>query len=134
MSTNSSVTVKQGDTFKVIYCHWDGYPSNNGKLLLDHYNSQEGADSLVNLGNLSSLQKSVDCPEGHSFGSPMDDCTIFYGRDRGDEDQEAREYNESEGVPDDELQEYNYFWNGEKWLINGYEHKSVELTEELCKE
>ena len=31
--------VEIGDQFIGIYCHWDGYPSHNGAILLHHYQS-----------------------------------------------------------------------------------------------
>lgn len=136
MSTNSSVSVRVGDSIKVIYGHWDGYPSHVGRLLLDHYNTQEKAESLVNLGNFSSLDVSVECPEGHSFDSKAERCTTFYGRDRGEEGQECRVYPISEGVPDRELQEFDYYWDGEKWYVHcGYLDElkgGVPLTKEIC--
>ena len=40
-------------------------------ILTEFYNSQEKAEALVNLGNLSILDKSPDCPEGHTFTAPV---------------------------------------------------------------
>ena len=37
------------------YCHMDGYPSHNGAILLNCWNSQILAEGLVNNGYLSSL-------------------------------------------------------------------------------
>jgi hypothetical protein len=74
-----------GDNCKSVYCHWDGYLENNGKILLEHYDSAK-ANHLVALGDLSSLDKNVEIPEGesHSFQVPLDGVTVFYGRDRGE--------------------------------------------------
>jgi len=118
VSTNSSITVKQGKIYKNIYCHWDGYPSYNGKMLLQHYNSQEGADSLVDNGNISTLKESVACPEGHSFETPADKHTVFYGRDRGEENQEAKVFDNFKEAIISNSQEYDYYWDGEKWWVD----------------
>ncbi len=41
---------------KSIYCHWDGYPSNNGKILLEHYNSQEKDNPTTVVNKVSKKQ------------------------------------------------------------------------------
>ena len=84
MGTRSRIAVMHGDNCKSVYCHWDGYLSNNGRILLEHYDSAR-ANHLVALGDLSSLDKNIDIPEGveHSFQVPLDGVTVFYGRDRG---------------------------------------------------
>lgn len=71
---------------KSIYCHWDGYPSHNGKILLEFYNTDESIDELLSLGNISSLCKRVkpDENETHSFDSPIKDVTVAYHRDRNE--------------------------------------------------
>lgn len=83
MGTRSRIGVMHGDKCKSVYCHWDGYLSNNGKILLEHYDSAK-ANYLVALGDISSLDKNVEIPEGqlHSFDNPLNGVTTFYGRDR----------------------------------------------------
>ena len=95
MSTNSRIAVMHGDVCKSIYCHWDGYFSYNGDVLLNHYDSAK-ANQLVALGDLSSLRPEIG--EKHAFSQfelPAEEveafkaltenwCT-FYGRDRGEE-------------------------------------------------
>lgn len=83
MGTRSRIGVMHGDKCKSIYCHWDGYLDYNGKILLEHYDSAK-ANHLVALGDISSLDKNVEIPEGqlHSFDTPLDGVTTFYGRDR----------------------------------------------------
>ena len=85
MGTRSRIGVMHGDKVKSVYCHWDGYLEHNGRILSEHYDSAK-ANHLVALGDLSSLDKNVDIPEGaeHSFQVPLDGVTTFYGRDRGE--------------------------------------------------
>ena len=85
MGTRSRIGVMHGDNCKSVYCHWDGYLDNNGRILLEHYDSAK-ANHLVALGDLSSLDFEVEIPEGveHSFQVPLKGVTTFYGRDRGE--------------------------------------------------
>ncbi len=131
MSTNSTIAVKMSDnTYKAIYTHWDGYPEHNGYLLLNYYNSQEAAESLMGLGDLSCLDKSIECPPEHSYQNPVKGYSIAYGRDRGETKVEA-----STGTTYEEArknkgeQQYNYFWNGEKWVLI-IEGEETEITYE----
>ena len=78
MGTRSRIGVMHGDKLKSVYCHWDGYLSNNGKILQAHYDSAK-ANHLVSLGDLSSLGTTIG--EKHDFDVRTDCCT-FYGRDR----------------------------------------------------
>jgi len=55
MATRSLIGIKLGDYIKTIYCHWDGYPQHNGKLLMENYNTPTAIFDLLELGDLSSL-------------------------------------------------------------------------------
>ena len=38
MATRSAIGLKKIDgTIEAVYCHWDGYPAHNGKILMNHY-------------------------------------------------------------------------------------------------
>ncbi|WP_299548704.1 hypothetical protein [uncultured Helicobacter sp.] len=60
MATRSYIFVSEGKSFtdqvKGIYCHWDGYVEGVGKTLKEHYNTDELANALINLGDISSLE------------------------------------------------------------------------------
>lgn len=61
MSTNSSIGVRNDDGgVEYIYCHWDGSIENNGRILMQYFDSKEAAHELVDLGNVSALDV-----EGH---------------------------------------------------------------------
>ena len=45
--------------FRIIYCHWDGYLENNGKLLFEHYQDSKKVDELLDLGCISSLATNI---------------------------------------------------------------------------
>ena len=81
MGTRSRIAIKDGDTFKSVYCHWDGYIEYNGRMLHEHYGRFK-AEALIGLGDISSLKPEIG--EKHLF-SAAEEWTTFYGRDRGDE-------------------------------------------------
>lgn len=123
MATRSLITAKLSDgRFGSIYCHFDGYLSHNGQILLEHYNDQVKVDALIALGDLSVLGESVECPAGHSFGKAVKGYCVAYGRDRGEEESEAG-YGPTVEIAIKEgrygAQEYNYLWDGTEWFVNG---------------
>lgn len=86
MSTHACVLRQnQDESVTGIYIHFDGYPDFVGATLRDYYPKQEQVDALIALGSLSSLNRTIACPEGHSFRAPAPDCSVAYHRDRGDD-------------------------------------------------
>ena len=65
MSTRSYITMKTGDdTYRGVYCHYDGYLEYNGRMLLEHYNTQERVERLLSLGCISSLKEKLEPEAG----------------------------------------------------------------------
>lgn len=136
MATRSTIAIKHDDgTIRVIYCHWDGYPSNNGRILLEHYNTPEKINALLDLGAVSILAPSMQCPAGHTFDTQKDGYTVFYIRDRGESEAvckaavlpNEKEYNKTG-------EEYNYLFKNGKWTVKGNEFaRRVVLTAKHCK-
>lgn len=65
MSTNCTIGIALPDNnVKYIYCHWDGYPITHGNgvgyMLINYYNTAEKAAQLISLGNLSSLDSTIE--------------------------------------------------------------------------
>ena len=92
MATSASIARRLPDgRYRWVTLHWDGYPSHALKILRDHYNTEERIDQLLDLGALSVIGPKLEAPEGqqHTFDNPVRDVCIAYGRDRGEEDQEA---------------------------------------------
>ena len=93
MGTRSLIARENQDgTVDAIYCHWDGYPTWNGRILLNHYQDRAKVDQLIELGNISILGEEIG--EKHPFtdaDSPPGICTA-YGRDRGEDDTKATRY------------------------------------------
>jgi hypothetical protein len=61
MGTRSTIALEFADgTVEQIYCHWDGYLSNNGAILSQHYMNPFKVKELVGLGGFSSLRPTID--------------------------------------------------------------------------
>lgn len=95
MSTRSFICAEQSDgSYKGIYCHWDGYLTHNGALLLDYYKDAKKVEDLLAVGDISSLAPNI-APDPvlgeHSFdGEHQEGVVIAYGRDRGEKDTAAK--------------------------------------------
>ena len=76
MATRSVIAKLDDRGIQAIYCHNDGYLSNNGKLLDQHYQGIDNVNQLLAEGDISSLKDTIS-------------DTIFYARDRGEENKEA---------------------------------------------
>ena len=54
MGTRSRIGIQLKDnSILSVYCHYDGYPSFNGKVLREFYNTKEKVSQLINGGNMS---------------------------------------------------------------------------------
>ena len=57
MGTRSRIGYELPDHSVVSsYCHWDGYPEGNGKILVQHYLNREDVQELIDGGSMSSLR------------------------------------------------------------------------------
>ena len=84
MGTRSFIAKKVNEEkYIAVYCHWDGYPSHNGKILKEHYSNSNRLDLLLSHGDMSVLGSEIG--NMHDFENRDDGnvCT-FYGRDRGE--------------------------------------------------
>lgn len=121
MSTRSAIIVKTGDKeYKAIYCHWDGYPSHVGRILHEHYNTQEKAEALIALGDISALYENIAPPEGktHDFDHPCEHVTIAYGRDRGETGIEAKVGHNVKWAKHSIDHEWFYVFKDGQWFVN----------------
>jgi hypothetical protein len=84
MGTPAVIAIKDGEHVTWSSVNYDGYIGHTGRMLVEHYNDAERAKALIALGDLSVLDKSIECPEGHSFNKKVPGYTVAYGRDRGE--------------------------------------------------
>ncbi len=123
MATRSAIIQKlENGKFRGVYCHWDGYLNNNGRILFNHYKDYKKVTRLIELGSISSLNNEVDVPHGvmHSYDSPNSEITVAYHRDRG-EDWDDTSYTEKDSLK--EVIEcidnyYNYLFINDEWHVN----------------
>ena len=125
MSTRASISIDYGNKVVGIYNHHDGYLKGLGKTLKENYNSKEGFESIIELGDASCVE-------------PKLENSIFYTRDR-DEDFEGTkpfETNTYEEFYERMEQEYNYVFDVKKNKIRVFKgdiSQRIEITRKLNK-
>jgi hypothetical protein len=133
MSTNAFIGIRENNSITYIYNHSDGYVEYLGRMLLEHYSSEEKAKALVELGDVSVVKEKLAPAEGtiHSFDydKRQEGVSVFYGRDRG-EDWEFIKPITIQNTVFDEHQYYNYLYDVEegRWLFtrNGKNFQKLE--------
>jgi hypothetical protein len=141
MGTRSRIGMMNEDgSITSVYCHWDGYPSHNGVILLENYQDPEKIKMLISLGDLSSLEKKL-IPEGnvvHSFEDPADGVCVFYGRDRKENGTSCRvSANMKEFIEIADWCDYCYIFEAGVWFVIAMhqgDKKPEKLFEYLAKE
>ena len=147
MATRSTIALEFADgTVQQVYCHWDGYLSNNGKLLLENYSNPFVLRDLIDLGDISSLRPTVGTK--HAFSRlevPMDgeaydklygNMTTFYGRDRGETGTGAKLFKDFADYAENfQHEEYAYILRKDgNWYVKQYSNDFEVLTAEMVVE
>lgn len=140
MATRSTIAMEQPDgRVMQVYCHWDGYLDNNGKILQEHYKDRAKILALMMLGSISSLRREIG--QAHDFDArydredPKAQWTVAYGRDRGEKDTEASVFANYEAyVKDHQYEEYEYIYRLDgNWYVcqygKGYQLLTAALEE-----
>ena len=126
MSTRSSIAIKRKDgTIESVYCHSDGYLEYNGVMLNKFYRNPKKINSLINLGDLSFLDRRVnpdpDIPHSFDYDKRQEGVTVAYGRDRNEKRTNKKFHNSLKDYIksfSNSWQEYAYLYDEEnsKWL------------------
>ena len=124
MGTRSAIGYKtpQGK-IRAKYSHYDGYPAYTGKMLQEHYQQARKIAQMVELGDQSFLEKEIFPTGAHSFDAPEEGVTIFYGRDRGESNVDAQEFDtfaDFVDYYDGAGCEYFYVFDGSDWIYNDH--------------
>ena len=135
MSTNAFIGIRENNSITYIYNHSDGYLEYLGRMLIEHYNSEEKAKALVALGDVSVVKEKLAPAEGTVHGFDYDKrqegVSVFYGRDRG-EDWESIKPITIQNTVFDEHTYYNYLYDVEqgRWLVskNGKTFQGLKET------
>ena len=133
MSTRSRIGIMNDNgTVTSIYCHYDGYPSHNGEILVQYYNTEEKIRELMNLGDISVLGPviGVKCDFDTFASSNLNQC-LAYGRDRGETDVSARVHATIERFLADG-EEYNYLWRDNQWNCIDWKNRVHDLYKEAA--
>lgn len=131
MSTPCLISKKNSDnTFRTIYCHFDGSLKWAGKKLVTYFNTEELVDKLLDLGDMSALGK---IPEGYwsetlNFDIEDDRCMTY--RERGEDNTEAEIYSEEEIQRHSKAYEFNYFFIDGEWYYGIYSGQDLKKVEE----
>ena len=123
MSTRGLIGIKTKEGWKTIYNHSDSYPEYLGKMLREKYSTEEKAENLVDLGDLSYVAPEIG--KKHDFNKAYEEhpeWTLAYGRDRGESNTRPKTYKTLEDVYNHAEHmdaEYVYLFDNGKW--NEYE-------------
>jgi hypothetical protein len=125
MATRSRIAIENQDgSVTSVYCHWDGHIETNGVILNNNYNTKDKVEALIELGNLSSLDKTLE-------------TTVAYARDRGEDSHQAT-YSNVEELFEDGFSsgvEYVYcFTKDGIWLVNELGSVNVAVLSEVLEE
>ena len=154
MATRSTIALEFADgTVGQVYCHWDGYLSNNGKILLNHYMDPFKVRELIDLGDISSLGSEIGVkhpfdnpasygsPEYEAYKEQYGNMTKFYGRDRGEEGTKVKYFKDfADYEANHQYEEFEYILrqvDGQAvWFVDqnegaGYEPLMEAYVEEL---
>jgi len=115
MATRSYIGVRNLDaSVDYIYCHFDGYPSNNGVILSQHYQDMDKVNALMKLGDLSVLGNEIG--EQQDFEAPRLDMNwcLAYGRDRGEKNVSVKNGDFLQLTTDQSV-DYVYIFDGDYW-------------------
>jgi len=150
MATRSTISLEFADgTIGQVYCHWDGYLSNNGKMLQEYYSNPFVLSDLIDLGSLSSLRPTIGTKHPFSmfeanmtqdeFYNLYRDMCTFYGRDRGESESDATYFKDfADYEVNGQAEEYDYILrnvNGvATWFVSDHGGDYILLTEALAKE
>lgn len=145
MGTRSTIALEFADgTVQQVYCHWDGYLSNNGRILQEHYSDPFKLRDLIDLGDISSLRPTVGTKHAFSqFETEMSsedydklygEMTTFYGRDRGEKNTEAKKFVDFDNyVRCHAYEEYEYILRNidgkAVWFVADHSDNYVTLAE-----
>ena len=137
MSTHSKIIMKEKNgIYRSIYCHFDGYPTGVGSVLIKHYNTEDKVRELINLGALSSIGseigKKIDYDKMARSGTPAPDQFIAYHRDRGEE-LEIMKYSNIHDIMKSFCVEYYYVFDENNWYVFKSSPENAVLVKDIME-
>ena len=93
MATRARIGIELTDGSVITsYHHWDGYPAGLGFNLISHWDDPKVLLQAIRLGDASHWGKRIAPTGEHHFGKPEDGVNVYYGRDRGESNVDAKAY------------------------------------------
>lgn len=75
MATRSKIGIENEDgTVSAVYCHWNGHPDDNGRMLKECYSEREKVKQLLKLGDIYTLGEDIGSTEAYY----RDLCKRYY--------------------------------------------------------
>jgi len=121
MATRSTIAIQNPDgTVTGVYCHWNGYIEYNGLMLLVNYKTESKIRNLIRYGDMSVLRSQWRIPAGkkHSFDQALPKVTIYYERDRGEDDCEPVHGDNWSDFIAKYGHEFNYLFSNGQWWVD----------------
>jgi len=119
------------------YHHWDGYPAGLGYNLIKNYvGDRDKFMEAVMLGDASNWGKTpYPSTSEHSFDNAEDDVSVYYGRDRGEDNVGPVTFTDMADFAENwncAGEEYAYVLrlDGKLTMIERYAEKTVEDAED----
>ena len=135
MATRSRIAIETtAGKVRSIYCHWDGYPGNNGKILMEHYTDKEKIINLIELGDISSLAPEVNTDLPHTFNSPVEGVVVAYGRDRKEKNIDFKSHVDVNDFFKSDIEEWGYLFTKEEvWKVKYCDSEIIYDLDEAIK-
>jgi hypothetical protein len=126
MGTRSTISIENEDgTCTGVYCHWDGYLSHHGPILLGAYDTAEKVRALIAPGDMSELDWSPG--EKHDFNNRPEGQCNYYGRDCGETGTEPKAFPVRDAI---ETMGYDYLFGRDGvWYVKRRDVAFVPLRE-----
>ena len=113
MGTRSRIGIQlKDDSILSVYCHYDGYPSFNGKVLREFYDTKEKASQLINGGDMSCTWTNVGWK---NETLPQSGALHYTSRGESIEDNAPRLDKDMEEFFTDN-EEYSYIFRNGNWF------------------
>ena len=133
MGTRSRIGIQlSDDSIMSVYCHWDGYPSFNGRVLRDNYDTVEKVRELIDGGNISALHTNADWNN-----ETLPEVGPLYYTSRGEsiadnEPELSKDHGEYLMLSANADEEYSYLFADGEWMCHNtrtWDEKYMEREE-----
>jgi hypothetical protein len=126
MGTRSRIGLELSDgSILSIYSHWDGYPEFNGVKLVEHFNTKEKVQELIDLGDISCLWTNA----GWNNETLPETGPLPYST-RGEDCPPRLDADLCEYLLPDNSEEYAYVFRSGRWVCyNMHQFDDTKLPE-----